>query len=1031
MKLLIVQLSDIHIISNNDPILLKKTKLLDAIQNETLEVDEIVLLITGDTAFSGSSTEFEIGGHLFSEIKSYLEEYSNKTVRIIVIPGNHDCSDLTEKNIARETLIKSAQESNVEDIDNSIINILSSVLDNFFTFSKQFDSESSIIYSDKLLTILEFLIEGKKVLFYNYNTSFQSILHEQPGKMVFPFSKYETSLFDQVADLKISTFHHPLHWLSPNNRRGFKEHIEKTSDFYFTGHEHEHRKSLISDLEDNYTYNVEGDVLQESNDPNRSGFNLIFFDLENSKFLIKNFKWVQDKYATSNEATAWTNYNRGRVTINNPYRLKSEFKKYLNDIGAHFSHPIIGDITLSDVFIYPKLEQLNSSEKEYTVTEDSEKVISSLKQQFRILLSGSENIGKTTLLKTIYGTTLNIGLVPVFIRGYEIKGTSLKDFQKVLLRHFQEQYSSTDSNDLFQLSKSKIVILIDDFNKVNLNVKYRANLITTLINAYDNIIISGNELMSLEDIMTDSETIDDLYSTFTMYEVMEFGHVLRSKLINKWILLGRETTISDEERIKRLHHAEGIIKKVVGENFVPNYPFFILTILQSIEFGNPTDLTASTFGYYYQYLIQKSFGNTLKNQDEITSYNNYLSELAFYLFNKRIRNIDLTELESFDTEYRKEYTISHSLSEITINLEKAKIIYPYDSNFYEFKYQYIYYFFVSYYLSNNIGAEKTKQIISALCKRLYKTEFANILMFLTHHSKDSFLLEELLKNSRDLFDGLNPCKLEDDIIKINELGKELPKLVYRSKSVDEHREQINKEMDEQPKNDSKEISEIPDLNEDITEIDIISQLNIAFKTIEILGQILKNNYGKITNPVIFQLVEETYLLGLRTLNVFFGVIEDNTDFFINQINAKIKEEEEKRGNNISEDEIRSISQKILFGGCSQMSYNFIKKISDVVGTKNLRAAYEQILSKHSYHSVKLIDFSIRLDHFGTFPNAEMRKLKADFRTAPLPSQVMRRLVMNYLYLFPTTEGTKQQILAELGISMQEQRRIEHTSTKKR
>lgn len=1031
MRLLIVQLSDIHIETNNDSIFLKTEKLLDAIQNDTLEADEIVLLITGDTVFSGSSSEFEIGSRFLFEIKNYLEEYSKKTVRIIVISGNHDCSNLRDQNIARDTLISSLQESNAEKIDDSVIKLLSSVQDNFFTFSKQFDSENSIVFSDELLTILELPISDKKVIFYNYNTAFQSILHEQPGKMVFPISKYESSLFDSVADLKISIFHHPLHWLSPNNRRTFKTHIESNSDFYFTGHEHEHTKSAISDLDDNITYYIEGDVLQESDDLNKSGFNTVIFDLNTSRFLIKNFKWNDDKYALDKGDSTWINYGRGKVTVNNPYQLKSEFKKTLNDIGAHFPHPIIGDVTLSDVFVYPKLEQLNSSEKDYTVTEDSEKVISSLKQPFRILLSGSENIGKTTLLKVIYNSLSSNGLVPVFIRGYEIKGTSLKDFQKVLLKHFQEQYQSTDAEDLLQLSKSKIVILIDDFNKVNLNVKYRANLITSLINAYDNIIISGNELMSLEDIMTDSETNEDLYSTFKMYEVMEFGHVLRSRLINKWNLLGRESVISDEERIQRLHHAEGIIKKVIGENFVPNYPFFILTILQSIELGNPTDLTASTFGYYYQYLIQKSFGNTLKSQDEITSYNNYLSELAFYFFDKRIRNLNITELEYFDSEYRKEYTISHPLNEIIRNLEKAKIIHPYDNNFYEFKYQYIYYFFVSYYLSNNIATEKTKQIISALCKRLYKTEFANILMFLTHHSKDNFLLDELLKNSRDHFDELNPCKLEEDIVKINELGKELPKLVYKSRSVDEHREKINKKMDEQVKSDSKEISDIPDLNEDITEIDIISQLNIAFKTIEILGQILKNNYGKITNPVIFQLVEETYLLGLRTLNVFFAVIEENTDFFINQINAKIKEEEEKRGNTMSEEEIRKISQNILFGGCSQISYSFIKKISEAVGTKSLRIAYEQVLSKHSFHSVKLIDFSIRLDHFGTFPNAEMRKLNGDFKTAPLPLQVMRRLVMNYLYLFPTTEVTKQQILNELDISMKEQRRIEHTSKKKR
>jgi hypothetical protein len=225
---------------------------------------------------------------------------------------------------------------------------------------------------------------------------------------------------------------------------------------------------------------------------------------------------------------------------------------------------------------------------------------------------------------------------------------------------------------------------------------------------------------------------------------------------------------------------------------------------------------------------------------------------------------------------------------------------------------------------------------------------------------------------------------------------------------------------------AKNYNNIPDLNDDISDLDIVAKLNLAFKTIEILGQILKNNYGKISNPVIFDLVEETYLMGLRTLNVFFSVIETNTDFLVNQINSLIEEK-----HITDKTKIEQVSRRILFNICNQISYSFIKKITDSVGTENLENSYKSVLEKHNFNSVKLVDFSIKLDHFRSFPNEEMRNLKSDFSKSTLAQQIMKRMVINYLYLFPTSPEQKQRILSFLDIPMNVQRRIDFTSQQKK
>ncbi|MBA3648649.1 MAG: metallophosphoesterase [Chitinophagales bacterium] len=1031
MNILFIQLSDIHFTKDDNSLLEKEQQLVSALSNNCKDSQLVFLTISGDLTNTASKEEFKIASDFLGRVRSSLEKYSTKPINIIPLPGNHDCVLPEQDNKSREGLIKLIHQTGEESIDESVIDILTRAQENYFEFADQVTSSDNKIHSSKLLNIFKFTTVEKTIIIYCYNTAYISQRHELPGKMVFPIGGFDEELFKEKADLFITCFHHPLHWLKPENRKEFKFHIEKTSDFYFTGHEHEHTKSAISDLEDNIIYNVEGDVLQETGEPKHSGFNLVNFDLKTNKFQISNYKWHGDKYANES-SDAWTSYERGVLKIKNTYELKKEFFVTLNDAGANFAHPRV-QIKLSDIFTFPRLEVIDytaDSEKEVTVTTiDSETLIKSLSKDIRLLLSGAENIGKSSLLKVTFSHLHSKGFVPVLIDGHRLKTTIINDFNKIALQHFFNQYTTTEKEDFVQLDRTKLVIIIDDFDKVNINAKYKGRLLSNLIKNFPNLIISGNELMSIEDIITDEAVNEDLFSSFGVYEIREFSHVLKSKLINKWITLGLLETITDEERINKLNQAEIIIRTVTGKNLVPNYPIFLLTILQAIELGNPADLTASTFGHYYQFLISKAFGNSLKSQDEITSYNNYLSELSYWFFKNKIRSIDYAELKKFDVEYRKLFTITPNLDEILRNLCTANIMEVY-VDVYEFKYLYIYYFFVSKHLADSIDVEETRKTISALCKRIYRTEFANVLLFLTHHSKDKFLLTEILKNAKELFHELSPCKLQDDTQAINKLADKLPQLVFESQSIEEHREEVNKQNDEQDKEELKEIqkdlSQVADLDEDISELDIVSQLNSAFKTIEVLGQILKNNYGKMTNPVIIDLVEEAYLVGLRTLNIFFTVIENNTDFFVNQIVNLIDEKHIH-----DKDKIEGVSRKILFGICNQISYNFIKKVSDSLGTQNLENSYEEVLHKNNYNSAKLIDFSIKLDYFKSFPNSEMRNLKDDFTKYPLPLQIMKRMVINYLYLFPTSVENKQRILSFLEIPMSKQRRIDATSTQKK
>ena len=1035
MQIQLIQFSDIHFKENGNSILEKKEQLINAIRNEVLVENETILIVTGDSVYSGKEKEFDISLDFYLAIIKEINEYSNSNIKLLVIPGNHDCQDLIEKDPVRKTLIDKVQNA-YENAELELIKNISQNLNNYLTFESLCNDNWDNIYFTELLKVYKLEKHGKSTIFYCYNTAFQSILDEIPGKMIFPLHLLDKKIFQQKADLKISCFHHPLHWLNPENNRLFKNHIEETSDFYLTGHEHTESKSKTADLEDNITYKIEGGVLQDSDSSTESGFNLINIDLEKTRFQIKNYKWTGERYDESQKNTNWIFFERGASKINDPFQVKENFKVSLNKIGANFSHQNVAHIKLSDIYVYPNLELLNQSEgndeDSTTPPVSAENVLNDLKKDIRILFSGTENIGKTSLLKTCFTKLHSQDFVPLLVEGHEIKSTGIEDLKKLFLKTFFEQYISTSKEVFEELHKNKLVIIIDDFNRTKLNLKHKARLLQNLNSNFANLIISGNELTSLEGIIIDENTEYDLYSSFRSFEIKEFGYQLRSKLINKWNVLGVEHSISDEERIRKLQHSETVINTVTGTNFVPSYPFFILTILQLIELGNPTDLSASTFGYYYQFLIQKSFRKVLSDQREITEYENYLSELSFYLFDNSLREFDVQEFKIFDNQYRKNYTISHSLDSITKNLIKAKIL-DNISGVLEYKYSYVRYFFISNYLANHISEKRIKEIITSLTDKLYKSEFSNILMFLTHHSKDEFLLNELLIKAKSIFKELAPCKLQEDIKSINELGTKIPESVFKHRNIDEYREEENILKDEHAGKNPipQELSDIKEEEFD-DELNIVAKLNTAFKSIEIIGQILKNNYGKIENSTIETLIEETILLGLRTLNVFFLIIEENSEFVVNQVNSIIAELEKTRGKKLDNPKkIESLSKSLLFGLCNQISYGFIKKISDSIGTKHLDNILEKVYSKQDYNSVKLVKLAIKLDHYGGFPDSYIKKLKSELTSSHLPTQIMRRLVVNHLYLYPTNHIQKNKILSFLGIPIESQLKIDKVSKQRK
>ncbi len=112
-------------------------------------------------------------------------------------------------------------------------------------------------------------------------------------------------------------------------------------------------------------------------------------------------------------------------------QLKEHFEAFLNDPGIQINHPLKENILLDDIFIFPDLRL------------DTQKVISSKelldinKSGNKILISGNEDSGKTTLIKVLFKHYLKAGYYPLYIDTHSIQLMETEDILELIDQKFE------------------------------------------------------------------------------------------------------------------------------------------------------------------------------------------------------------------------------------------------------------------------------------------------------------------------------------------------------------------------------------------------------------------------------------------------------------------------------------------------------------------------------------------------------------------------------------------------------------------
>jgi hypothetical protein len=385
-------------------------------------------------AFSGHPNQYAEALAWITQLYSELLK-SFPGASILAVPGNHDCNFENESDLRKLVLEPIQSKMSEVDEQGKALQELLTVQSAFFDFQGKLPAAKSAETIPWLIRD-EILQAGtQRVRVVSLNTAFMSQISEKKASLFFPLNLAAQYLKKGTdSSLVVAVFHHPYSWLESGNADGLKRLIEAKSDVVLTGHEHiqdSYTKELMSGQRLQY---VEGAVL-ESKGSASSGFNVVLCDLEKKCHRVVEYKWFDNRYSVAAEGD-WKPFVRNDE-FRRLFNKNAQFSKYLEAVGTGFVHPRKIELRLDDVFVYPDLQKI-SLEKDGLRRDTPPPIIPSsevsdfVRQTKYLLLIGSDHSGRSALSRKLFRDLEIAGLVPLLIRGKDLKAKSVASFLRAI-----------------------------------------------------------------------------------------------------------------------------------------------------------------------------------------------------------------------------------------------------------------------------------------------------------------------------------------------------------------------------------------------------------------------------------------------------------------------------------------------------------------------------------------------------------------------------------------------------------------------
>lgn len=995
MSFVLIHLTDIHMTStaSKNYINNKRHQLVDACLSTLCPGDIVCLACSGDIAYSGATDQYLACIEIFDLLRESVFAVCGNDPSFVIVPGNHDCAfgDNAQQE-ARNSKLDSINKKNPNITAEQIYDLLAPQTE-FLGFAKSYDKSSELCIQNTCA--IEFA--SQKILFIKLNTALASRKEEVSGCLVLPLDQLQTYDSDKYA-LIISIMHHSTSWMHADHAKEINDHLRKSSDLIIVGHDH--RNDMYQVMGNNFSnYIAHGKNLQNEN-PVDSGFSVVKFDDSFIDIRLIEFSYSDQTRIYERISDTTKPFFRNSYIESNMFKLNAKFTDIISDAGNLIRHPAKEKLLLSDIFCWPDLDiDVLDKEKYDTVsmTGNRDTIVEHILENDVTFIVGEKLSGKTSLARMLVSVLYEKGMLPVLCDGDSFTSPIESKIESVIEGSFTDEYSDALIERFRQQNPSKKMLVIDRFDFIG-NKEKRERVLGYACQKFKHTVVLTNPDSYMLLGVNMSCPSGKLSSTL---RIRMMSNAKRAELINKWYTLLRDNFASETDYDHQITSTITTISSALGRlhGFTPAFPLYVLNMVMVLNSGEELTHGLTKSGYIYDDIIRRSINSIEQTTgDDMSIDMEILGTIAYKMLISQKRSIAFEQFSEIVNKYNTEYTARAESARLIRRMKEGGIIKETSRNTYAFSYPFIFYYFSARYIADRVSEKEIIDQIERMSKLIYVEAYGNILIFICHFTSDKRVINAVILNAKDLFstdrefDYTNYSKLIDETI--SEVDKTFKHLdIGRDEDVITNKTRDLEIKDSLGESDgSVDEESTMDMDEDSSDRRM-SEISNGIKTIDVLGQIIRNYTGRLNAQAKSEIITEIHSVSMRMLTVWNLAFESFQSEFV----KFCIERAEKDFPGKPSERIAKRTKEFLCVVLTAANYSQIHNVSLSLSKETLLPACEETLGKNSGISGKLILLDLQLNCLGRQPVDEAVELykKLNKEGNVYAAQIVRIIIWHF------------------------------------
>ena len=981
-QLCIVQLTDFHFGKELQANSCKRVDdILETIKTN-IKSGTVLLLVTGDIAYSGKKNEYRSASLFFDYLVEQLGklEYHSK---VYILPGNHDVQD------PRKSTERFADSQYDLDIKK---------MASFYEFANKYDNRFVLGQPEPIT----FEVEGTPVSISGFNSApLSTIVGDDKGFHLLRTA--QCGLLDNTPDsgLHIFASHHGPEWFRDNDRLSLERLLSDSIDFAFFGHEHMGQSRCVGGLSGESCVVVRGGTYSFYDDAQSTYKMLLirFGELGSYEFVERVYDWEASGqvHALVDEGRSYRRYIKSKTY----FRPRPEF---VNEL---FKSEGNSNESFKDSFVFPSLkEEIATGTKDGELRINDQKVITDIHSFMELLLDAKTleihsdiRAGKSSLLKAIYRESLAMGYSPLLLTPDYSTGSITRTLSTII----EDQYGDTrEAAEHFRrIPREKVLLLVDDFDSLKRKTK-KSDVIKSMLETAGNIVlITANSF------------------TFELDETVEVD--FRHLLICPWTKNKRDELIQKRCKGTGLSDAQvdeliAIVDKAVGSHF------------------QLFDMTPPFINQYIDFYIYDSGASFIKGDLPFTSIMNsnvkrkicnvisdgenqmldiladavitVLKKLALKIHSDRTTVFSSMTFSEVAENYLSEYGIPITPKIIMDASVQSGVLLVEDNGFdYSFASRSLYAYFVAQAIDLELDedVDKGESYVLRLLDELDFSINEEILVLLEGTRFIPWLTQKLGEKASDAVDSSDvifnqgktyKCLSGLEGIKIAPPSQEGAGAI---RSVTDEIEKRNCEAIERVSYAGVYEYEVPETRS------AFQSAIIALKYVAIAGRCLNRQQVKLKEPLKATVREQIYYATGAALNLLLEAVDDSYDEMVEEVVGQLDSPEEARP------KIRKLLSMVALSGCiGQLD----TVASNACGPLNV-LGFSKIIDDSDFYSLFMLALYLQSNSEKEFCNVAKKSIKTAREHAAWPFIVaITVLSAGYIVEHPHMSKSARQSLVD-------------------